>query len=72
MILRRSILQPAVLIGFIVSLLVLAVHFSLIKKQGKLVSAHRVMDVLENVITKEYGECHLLPIRHPIDFKTAV
>ena len=55
--LRRCKVRPAVLLGFILSL-VLAIHYFLIPKQGHLIniSADRVMDALENIVTKNNGE----------------
>ena len=46
-------------IGFIITSLLLAVHYFFITKQGNLISTHRVMDLLKNIITKDDGEFDL-------------
>jgi len=49
-------LRFAVLIGFFVFSLLLAVYYFHAHKQGILISADGVMDGLENIITKDNGE----------------
>jgi len=53
---QRENLLSTLFIGFIITLLLLAVHYFFINKQGNLISTHRVMDLLKNIITKDDGE----------------
>ena len=66
-------LRFAVLIGFFISSLLLAVYYFHAHKQGILISEEGVMNGSENIITKDNGEFFTcLPIRQGIDCKNAV
>jgi len=55
MMLRRRNLNSVLLVGVITSL-VLALHYVLVSKQGKLISTPRVVDALENIVPTENGK----------------